>query len=370
MKIVCETGTLADAVNRAARVSPTKGAAYEKAAGVVIVFDGTSVYVMATDLEVTYRQVFAPAHASPDPFTWRLPAEVLSGFIGGLPMHDGSTVTMEFDSLQGQVVVSSKKTEARFNTIDLGGFPIPHLYPTTMLKPVEGFARRVQQVAFATDRKADGVLSGVHVTGSKLYGFDRSRLAVVDCTVPVAKAVTVPLAPLAGVMRNTADLRVGVIDDRLVIQPDDDTQASTIIFADKYPDVEGLLKRLSAMTGRCTFSIDSMTSALGRMMVLVRDQRYPRVDVTYDPGSQSIRLDMFVKGLGQMKDEFECTLENISKTVTYTYTPTYLLEGLAQCAGPNIVMELGEDPLKPCTLDDADGFRYMFMPRDPRKDAS
>ena len=367
MKITSETGTLADAIGRAARVSPTKGAAYEKAAGVVIQFDGHEALVMATDLEVTYRQTFMPTHADPDKFCWRLPADVVAGFIGGLPMNDGSVVDMTYDDAESCVVVTSGKTVAKFNTIDLGGFPIPELFPASLLKSVEGFARRVQQVAFATDRKSDGILSGVYVTGSKLYGFDRSRLAVVDCTVPVSAPVTVPLAPLAGVLRNTADLRVGVVDERLVIQPDDDTQASTIIFADAYPDVENLLKRLASMTGRCTFSISDMQSALGRMMVLARDQRYPRVQVTFDVAAQVMELDMYVKGLGQMRDQIECSIENLSKTVTYSYTPNYILEGLAQCSGPNIVMELGEDPLKPCTFDDGDGFRYMFMPRDPKK---
>ena len=56
--IVFENAILADAVNKAARVSPTKGAAFDKAAG--IVFDvepqKRTAFVRSTDLEVSFEQ--------------------------------------------------------------------------------------------------------------------------------------------------------------------------------------------------------------------------------------------------------------------------------------------------------------------------
>lgn len=369
MKIVCETGTIADAVQRAARVAPNKGAAFEKAQGVVIEFDGNLVTITSTDLEVTYRQMFMPLKADDEPWTVRLPSAVLSGFIGGLPMGAGSSVTMEpgrpnTGVLADLVHVESGRTQAKFHSIDMDGFPRIHKYPTTSLQEVSNFARRVQQVAFATDQKDPGVLAGVHIDGEYLWGCDRQRLARVKCVIPISAPVTVPLAPLAGVLKNTADLKLGVLDDRFIMQPDDDTQATSIIYAGAYPAVTTLMHRY-VFEGRAVFSISAMTNALTRMLVLCRDDRYPRVEVTFRPTDERIDLEMIVPGIGQMNDEVPCQFEDFPTHVTYSMTPTYLLEGLAVATGPNIVMELGDDPLKPIILDDGDGYRYLMMPRAP-----
>lgn len=356
-----ETATLADAVQKAARVAPTKGSTLDRAAGILVelnVHDDAQCVVKATDLTVTFRQgVTCFGTASSEPYTWRLPSTLLSGFLTGLPMESGSRVQIK-DADDGWVYLKCGATRAKFSTITAGTFPMIEPLDGGLLKSVEGFARRLRQVAWCVNKKHE-LWSGVHIDGEWLTATDGYTLAQVPCIVPVDRPVTAPLTTLSSLLKDTVEIALRASDRRLEIMTDQDTQATSLLIEKEYPAQIGLaLERAYGHNG-IIVSREAFTTAVRRMLVLAADSREtPLTSFNIKPGM--VRISMEVPGVGMIVEEIDA---EGGADFRFFATPALMLGAFESSNRGYVQLRYGDDPKAAVLVVDDDDYKALVMPR-------
>lgn len=360
IKLEAEVTTLSHAVSQAARIAPNKGAAHDRAAGIVLEVSGfgdESLVVKATNLEVTYRQNVNVLDVSGDQkdATWRLPADLLAGTMSHLPIE--GTKVMLADKGDGYVYLVSGKTKAKFRQIVGSSYPEWEPFDEALLKPATDFAKRAQQVAWAVDRKDHGALGGVHMTGDVMVATNRAALAIAPCSIPVEAPVTAPLQLIAGLIRNTGEVLLRATDDQLQVMTDHDTQITSTLIAPKFPDYSGI--NALAFPHSFTFQRDPVVEAIQRVLVIVKAERDVPV-MKFDIADGAITLTCTVPEVGTITEELA-----ISGGTEHSFklTPTLLLDALNGTDRSVITLDHGADPLKPFRLTDDDGYVAILTPR-------
>lgn len=359
MQIEIETAAFADAAQKAARVSPTKGAAFDRAAGLVLEVHPDKprqVVIKATDLETTFLTRLVAAKCDGQGGSWRLNAHVLAGFVAQLPTGPGSTVKLK--DRDEKVVLTSGRTKANLQTIDLTSFPPFTEYDETGMALVPNLAQAVQQVAWAVDRDHD-VLAGVHIDGNRLVGCNRAVAAEVPCAAPVEEPITAPLQALGNAMKNTAEVRIKAAKKRLFLMPDQDTQATSRIYAEKYPDLDPMRRMVEGHPHSFEIGVEVFGEAIRRQMVLCKGDRYPLIKLVVQDKSLAIEMD--VPELGTIEDEIDCK-GGAPTSVDIWFTPTVLTNALAAAKSP-IVSVAYKGLLEPIAITDGAGYRCIAMPR-------
>jgi DNA polymerase III sliding clamp (beta) subunit (PCNA family) len=361
-KAVFEVPTLADAISKANRVAPTKGASLDRAAGIVIEVDpynvNEPVLVKATDLEVTIRQHVNVLEMGDEAVTWRLPASLLHGIMSTLPMGSGNHVKL-WDTGDSNVYFQCGKTKAKLRQIG-GDYPAIPAFDPALLVPAANLAQRLAQVAWACDgRGSGGVLSGVHMDGDFLFACDRASLAMVPCVVPVDRPVTAPLSDISAIIKNTSEVSIRASDRRLELMPDPYTQASSILFVEEYPNVKGLIR--DTHTHELTVNSAAMLATLERTLVLVKSERLPTTTITI--GDAFLKMEMDVPEVGKVVDEIEVIGGSTGEPFVMAFSPQTLKESLHASGRPTVTIQYGPDALSPVKLKDDAGFFSLLMPR-------
>lgn len=362
-KAIFEVATLADAVSKANRIAPTKGAAYDRSAGIVLEVNPDNltepVVIKATDLDVTFRQVVSVLEVGDEPVTWRVPAVLFNGVMSTLPIGVGSQVRLA-DNGDGYLYFICGKTKAKLRLITTE-FPTIPKYDADALATVPGFAKRLAQVAWATDSRQGGILGGVHLDGEYLYACDRQVMAMVPCVVPITSPVTAPLSDISALIKNTADVALRADTDRIELMPDAYTQTTCILFAGDYPNVKGLIK--DTHTGKVIINTAALTAALDRMLVLVKSERYPVTTIKIGDGS--MYLEMEVPDVGKIADEIEVQGGEASPKEPFhiTFSPDNLKSALQASGRETVSIEYGPTDMSAIIMRDDNQFFALMMPR-------
>lgn len=360
-KAVFEVATLADAVAKAYRIAPNKGAAFDRAAGIVLeVNPGAAepVIIKATDLDVTFRQSVSVLEVGDEPVIWRVSANLFNGIMGTLPIGVGSQVRLA-DNGDGNLYFMCGKTKAKLRLI-VTEYPLVAKFDPAPLAPVPGFARRLAQVAWATDARQSGILAGVHMDGEYLYGCNRQVLAMVPCKVPVASPVTAPLSDISALIKNTAEVNLRADDNHMQIMPDPYTQATCVLFAGDYPKVRSLIK--DDQTGTLNVKAADLTAALDRMLVLVKSERHPATTIKIGDGT--LNLEMEVPDVGKIADEIEVQGGEASPKEAFviSFSPDSLKSALGASGREVVTIKYGPTPLSPVLVSDDNDFMSLLMP--------
>lgn len=363
-KAVFEVATLADAVAKANRVAPTKGAAFDRAAGIVLEVIPDilvpRVIIKSTDLEVTFRANVSVLEIGDEPVTWRLPATLFNGIMSTMPMGLGMQVTLrEMNVSDGHLYFIAGKMKAKLRLI-AGDFPTIGEFDADQLVLAPNFAKRLQQVAWATDDKGNGVLSGVHMDGKFLYGCNRQVVAMVPCEVPITAPVTAPLYDIAALIKNTGDVSLRAGTNVVEIMPDSWTQTTCTLIAQEYPNIAGLMK--NRQTGKVYVGTEELASVLDQMLVLVKEERYPATTIEIGEGMMKVSMD--VPDVGKVLNEIEVTGGTAAgeDPFTISFSPQILKNALAASGRPDISILYGPTPLDPMKIEDDNGFVALAMP--------
>lgn len=369
-KAVFDAATLADAVQKAARVSPVKGAAFDKAAGIMFRVDTVqcSAIIEATDLDVTYRQVMpiqdAKGAAQVD---WRIPASVLAGLVSNLPLGSGQTISF-IDPGDGAIRITSGKVAVRLAMVSADeAFPDVEEFPETGLGEAHDFAQKVAQVSWAC-AKDGSIFSGVYVDGESLIGCNRDAAALIPCKVPVDRPVTVPLFTLATILRNASDVRVAAGDRRLHISLDAETQATSRLFEGAYPDVKAL--RRSDYTHTVTLSRTAFVESAKRLLVIAHADRLPTVKLTFNPGLvRTMTLDLEVSGKDRIQDTIDIIGE-YNDPFEMWFTPNLIIPAIENAKEDKVTIKFGHpEPARSAmsitSVSDDTGYEALVMPRRP-----
>lgn len=368
-RAIFDSATLADAVQKAARIAPTKGAAFDLAAGLLFEVDpATAMCILkSTNLDTTYRQVLSVTDAKGDHTTWRLPSQLLSGLVSNLPLGAGNTITFA-DPGDGAVRIMSGSVKAKLSTIS-GTFPAIPEFDTAKLSPASDFAHKVEQVSWACDKVQSNIMAGVHIDGEHLVACDRQAGALVPCVVPLDRAVTVPLAPLAPVLRMATDARMGATDRTLHLMLDAETQITAKIYEEKYPDVKAI--RPASHRYEVELPRQPLIDAINRMLIVARAERMPVIKLTFTPGIvPSLVLDVIVPDTGRIQDSVNIGGKVPAEILEIWFTPGCLVGALDNAKNETVVMEFGPEDLAKTSLSmarftDGKGYEALVMPRMP-----
>jgi DNA polymerase III sliding clamp (beta) subunit (PCNA family) len=361
-----ETAQLADALGKANRLAPLKGAAFDKAAGFLLDVNPVTkvMTIRATDLDCTYLQHVPAVSGKGDPTTWRLPSTLFAGMVQSLPLGNDSTVMLT-DRGDGFIRLKSGKWMAKLNTLKPEEFPDIPEFDDTDMTPATEFATKVEQVSWATDPKS-AVLAGVHMDGTRLIGCNTYALAVVPCEVEIAGPTTVPLASLATILKNATDVKIRSVEKALQIGLDAETQATTRLIEGSYPQVDKVMRE--DFVGSVTVGKQAFLDALNRMLVLVRTDRMPAIELLFD-GTGIVKMltfDMEVDQVGRMQDTIDVSGDWDGECALHV-KPQMLVDAVSHSRDDTVVIAFGhEDQFKskklPIRVADSRGYVCYVMP--------
>lgn len=365
-EITFDNAQLADALGKANRLAPVKGAAFDKAAGFLLDVNPITktMTIRATDMDATYLQHIPAVAGKGDQVQWRLSSMLLAGMVTSLPLGNERKVKM-IDRGDGFIRLTSDKWVAKLHTLRPEDYPrIPEFDHEGMVEANE-FASKVEQVAWATDKKHT-MLAGVHIDGTRLIGCNQGGVAVIPCPVAIDHPATVPLASLATLLKGASDVQLRVADKSLQIALDAETQATSRLIEGEYPNVDRVLR--DDFMGSVQVNKESFLEALNRMLVLVRTERMPAMQVTFDGTGllKMLTFDMEVDQVGRMQDSVDVSGDWEDK-FSLKIQPQMLVNAVEHSRATTVTIAFGNaDPDKakkvPVQVKDDQGYNCHIMP--------
>lgn len=359
-RAVFETATLADAIRKAARFAPTKGAELDKAGGIVIDLsdpvDTPLADIRSTDLRVFYRQTIRPIELTITRTSWRVSSVLLEAVTSRLPMGLGSTVTL-YDE-QNSLHIQAGKVKAKLNLInDEVPFPEWEPFDPFGLSVVENFAQRVSQVRWATDTKANNVLSGVHIDGQQLIATDGKCAVRVPLECPLAAPVTAPLSELIELIKDHPEVALRATSESLEVMPDQDTQVRVVLLKGEYPNVAIVID--NPMVEHLTTEKGPLLAAIDRLLALDSSDRFPVMRMLFDGSSLEMKRE--VPDIGWINEELE--LETLVPFYEMWVNPILLRNMLQNTSHNEVELAWGADSLSPFKVSDGTGYEVVGLPR-------
>lgn len=361
MKVVFENATIADSISKAARVAPTKGSAFDKAAGILMTLDPAAgtVSLRATDLEIFYMEIVDAVEVEGEG-CWRFPSQIISGVLSKLPIGSGRQVTLE-EIESGTVSIKSGRTSAKLRTTDSSYFPNWEPFDPDELQVVSDLGTRIQQVEWAALSGGDPPMCGIHLDGKNVIATDRVRMAIAPCEAgPIYKPITIPTGILNPVMRSMRDVAIGIGEGQLHLMPDKSTQIRTVIFDMPYPPVERAMRRDEPTSVK--FKKNLLLEMIDRTMVFGANDRSPLL--TMFVGSGEIAVMMSDQEQGLLGDVIDVPGYADHKRMKILFTPKNLTDAIN--ASPSDQVEMFYDPEKPSSvirIDGGSGYESWVMPR-------
>jgi len=377
ISVTFETAGLASAVGKAARVAPSKGMAFDKAAGILIegrpfAEPGRQITIKATNLEVDYLEWVQPLEIhSDEDFDWRLPSSIFAGFCAGMPIGSGKTVTITREDHGGNIMLRSGKAKASINVMKADSYKRWEPFDPDALHDVKDFPARVAQAAWACDKDAVP-FSGIHLTGTHIFATDKYRLVRTPCDAALEAPVTVPMDTLGPILKSVEDVRLGANPNYVLIMPDEYTQMRAIIYDMGYPNIEKIMDA-TIFNRVVTAPRIRLREALTRMTGLIaKGERYPIVTCTFTP--DTIYLEMTVPSVGTMTDEVDISTETVAhpaieeegapEEFVIHFTPTTITDCLDQPRTDTVSLGYRTDRNGvPVKVWDGLGFESWLMPR-------
>lgn len=277
-KVVFEVAALASALGNAAKVAPTRGDSFEKAAGIMLDITAEECIVMATDTLVRYSTWLTPDFFEGDSkqVSWRLPSRIFADLVGKLRSVRYKTLTLEQPPGQGHIVLSHGATKATFMLMDDEKYPRWHPFSPDDMSEVTGLAKAVSMVLPCVAKSGEPPLVGVYLDGEQVIATDRYKFAMSPCQVPVKEPIVIPPAAITSVLKNNDIIKMRVEGSQVYIMPDEYTQISLTAYGVDYPPIQKILRRDWPVTSEIpkqglmdTIDLVSTMTGSDRMPVLI-----------------------------------------------------------------------------------------------------
>jgi DNA polymerase III sliding clamp (beta) subunit (PCNA family) len=360
--------TLADAVQKASKIAPTKGAAFDQAAG--LLFDvrpeAAEVFVSATNMDSSYKQRVPMTEGEGGRTLWRLPSTLLTRMMSSLTMDSGETVDLIDTGADTFLRVKSGRFVAKLAMFDTTTFPRLEEFTSAGMASASDFASRVEQVAWACDPSSN-TLNGVHIDGERIVGCNQSVLAVVPCVVPIEHPVTVPLYTMAPLLRTATDFKLRAHDKKLLMMLDGETWATSQLVEAVYPQYQNVMRK--DFSGNVKANRGAFVEAVNRILVLAATEKLPRIELKFD-GTQMIKtltFDMDVPEVGRMQDMIDVASDEWDDVFTIYFSAQQLVKAVETSRRDFVNIEFGSPtrngPLLPIRVSDDSGYEVYVMPR-------
>lgn len=243
-KVVFEVAAFASALGNAAKVAPTRGDSFEKAAGILLDISADECIVAATDTLVRYSTWLTPDSYDGDAkqISWRLP-RLFADVVGKLRHVRNKTLTLEQPAGQRHLILSHGTTKATFMLMDEMNYPRWNPFSPDDMFEVVGLAKAVSMVLPCVAKSGEPPLVGVYLDGEQVIATDRYKFALSPCKVPVGDPIVIPPAAITSVLKNNEIIKMRVDGSQVCIMPDEYTQISLTAYGVDYPTVTPILRR-------------------------------------------------------------------------------------------------------------------------------
>lgn len=370
-KVVFETATLADAIKKASQVAPSRGQAFDKAAGIVIEVDPTQLFpvtIKATDTDVYYMEWVDCVSAEGEKATWRLPSKVFAGFVTNLPIANGKQVTVE-DILVKEMTMlrlTQDRKVTKFNLMDHEYYPRWDVFDPDALTPVPDIGGKLMMVDWCSAKDDEGVLSGVHMDGKHAIATDKYRFARVPLDIAhIGEPVTVPASVLTQIMKRTGEVKMAIVNGQLQVMPDPTTQIRATLFDQQYPPLDRVLK--FDQPDSITFRKSPLLESVRLAMNFVGSNRTPLLQLFV--GQESIAIFMEGADTGSMGDVIEIPGQATHQRIQLRFTPKNLTEALDSAPNDDVTLHYDQStPGRPVRLDGGSGYDCWIAMRAERKE--
>lgn len=364
--IVFETATIADSIKKAARIAPAKaGHAFDKASGIVFdIYPGedASCVLRSTNLNAFYAEVVASVSTDGSATRWRLPAQLLAGVVGTLPIGSGKQV--KFEQEGSKVKITSGRMKATMMLADPDYYPNWEMFDGTSMTMVSGLGGRIAQVEWAASPHNDPPLSGVYLDGEWAIATDRYRLARVPCRIALPRPIVIPSGVLGQALRQMGDTGVAVGGHMLYLAPDDYTQLQTVIYDVEYPAIEKVMRTDHPAT--LTLRKQAVLDVLNRANNFAGADRTPLLRIYVGKGEFAPFMQNDEVGL--LGDVLDCPGEADHKRIEIRFTPKNLIDAISNAPNDNI--SFGYDPElpnRPIYLNGGSGYEAWVVPRQDKR---
>ena len=362
-KITFENATIRDVIGKAARIAPTKGSAFDRAAGIMIEADhgASTVIVRSTNTEVFYMEVVDAVSIESDigGIQWLIPNLLLDGICAKLPIASGAVIS--FEEKQNQVTLATGRMRANLRLLDHQYYPQWEAFDPGSLSPVSDFGARLQQVQWAASRVAPPPMSGIHLDGKIAGATDQFRVALTPCDIPqLYQPVTIPAATFTPLMKSLGEVKIGQEDGQILVMPDDATQVRAVIYPQSYPAIQKVFKRdeTNVVLVKKEYLLDMIEQA---MVIGARD-RTPLLKVII--GLEELAILMEDQEMGLIGNVMEIGGQATHDRHYIGFTPDNLTAGLRASPNDDVTIYYHAGlPMKPVRLDGGSGYEVLIMPR-------
>lgn len=366
--VTFETAAIADVIKKAAKIAPSKGAAFDKAAGIVIEFNPASpiplAVVRATNLDIFMMEWVTVTEWEGEGQRWRLPSSLLAMVMGSLPIGTDKTVTLESttDGVKWNILLKSGRTRAKFQPIDLSYYPTWGAFDPDEMYPANDLGGRISQVSWAAS-KNDPKLAGVYLNGTHAIATDTFRMARVPLEIPsLEHPIIVPSEVLGQILRETGEIQIGKSkdDNTLRVMPDDTTQIKTTLYDTEYPPVERVMSR--ELTHKLKIDRDLFMETMSRINNFGSD-RVAAFQLYI--GAEEIALYLENGEVGSIGDAVELPGECVHPDRYLWYiTPKNIMDAVSKSPNKGIELHYNpNEPKYPLKIDDGAGYEAWVMPR-------
>jgi DNA polymerase III sliding clamp (beta) subunit (PCNA family) len=350
---------LHEALMRANKVAPTKGAAHDRAAGIQIEFRVDEAHVRATDLDVTFYQKI-PVEQVSEECTLRL-SGVVPPFVASLSM-DKNQVIRFFRDDRKKIIIQYMKTRTKATIPQIEGeYPEVPWYDYEEMSDAAELGAKVSAVSWATEGDAQGVLSAIKIDGGWLEALSSRNAARIKCDIEAEATVYAVLKTLVPLIKSGSRLRMATTKEgRVIVALDETCQVTSTTVLGQWPN---LVERLEKFEFPNTVTIRKMrlAEALGRVLSFVRNDRLPKVMVTLTKDS----IDVVLRGTMNGDVQDSCAIANrtgSTEDVVFFFNPTWLLEAIETFPGASVLVEFN-GPLQPIRLSEpSTSYEAYVMP--------
>lgn len=343
-----DTPTFNEAIQRAARVAPSKGSAFDKAGGILIeVWPGEAfpVVIKATNLDVYYTQ-WLEATATGDPIAWRVASQTIAQVAAALPIASREQVTLQPDGRK--LMLSMRpKLKSRLNLMPVESFPIWNAFDPEGLTDVHNLGATLARVEWAAAETPDVILNGIRFNGRDVVATDRFRVASMELKSGLEETFILKSRVLTPILPPSSAVKVGFADNFMLIVPNDTTQIKVLAIDGEYPRVESVMARDKPDEVRVSKS--RLIELIQRALAVRGSDRLPLLRLFLGKGELAVMLKN--DEYGSMGDVIEVDGYCNHRRVELTFTPETVLAALNASPGDDVVIGYDQnEPERPIYL--------------------
>lgn len=353
-KVIFETAVLQSSVSRAARVAPSKGAAFDKAAGIIIEVQPDADYpviTMATDTQTFYMEWLNVVFVDGDPCTWRLPSKELDEILTKLPVGQNCQVTIESDPKGVKIAQGSKRATLYIMKTD--EYPTMTSFDPEGLVDAAGLIEKMTQVEWAAESSGSAPLGYIKIDGKTVVATDRHRVCNVPLEFPATQPILVQARTITRVLSKHQHPRIGLDGGILLLMPDDHTQIKTLTYEGAYPDLTRIMK--TDHPNEIKINKKHLLAAMDYAMSLVGSERYP--SMVLHVGREQVAASLENATYGMLGDTVDIPGQADHKRIKLTITPKNLTEALDAAPDDMVIIKYNKDrPNDPLYVKGGSGF--------------